>query len=49
MIDVNAHILLIYTGGTIGMVRKSATGSLEPFDFAHLDNHIPELQRFSFM
>jgi len=48
MIDVNAHILLIYTGGTIGMVENSATGSLEPFDFAHLNNHIPELQRFKF-
>ena len=48
MIDVNAHILLIYTGGTIGMVENPATGSLEPFDFAHLNNHIPELQRFKF-
>jgi len=48
MIDINAHILLIYTGGTIGMVENSQTGSLEPFDFAHLTNHLPELQRFRF-
>lgn len=48
MIDVNAHILLIYTGGTIGMVENPETGSLEPFDFAHLNSHIPELQRFRF-
>lgn len=48
MIDVNAHILLIYTGGTIGMVENPATGSLEPFDFAHLNSHLPELQRFKF-
>ncbi|NDV79250.1 asparaginase [Dysgonomonas sp. 511] len=48
MIDVNAHILLIYTGGTIGMVENIETGSLEPFDFAHLNSHIPELQRFRF-
>ncbi len=33
MIDVNAHVLLIYTGGTIGMVENPETGSLEPFDF----------------
>lgn len=48
MIDINAHILLIYTGGTIGMVENPVTGSLEPFDFAHLNNHLPELQRFKF-
>lgn len=48
MIDVNARILLIYTGGTIGMVENPKTGSLEPFDFAHLNSHLPELQRFKF-
>lgn len=48
MIDVNAHVLLIYTGGTIGMVENPQTGSLEAFDFDHLNNHLPELQRFKF-
>lgn len=48
MIDVNAHVLLIYTGGTIGMVENPVTGSLEPFDFDHLTSHLPELQRFKF-
>lgn len=48
MIDINAHVLLIYTGGTIGMVENPRTGSLEPFDFSHLTNHLPELQRFRF-
>lgn len=48
MIDVNAHILLIYTGGTIGMVENPITGALEPFDFDHLNSHLPELQRFKF-
>ena len=48
MIDINAHILLMYTGGTIGMVENPQTGSLEPFDFAHLNSHLPELQRFRF-
>ena len=38
-------ILLIYTGGTIGMNRNPATGALEPFDFRHLLEHVPELQQ----
>lgn len=48
MIDINAHILLIYTGGTIGMVENSKTGALEPFDFSHLTGHLPEIQKFRF-
>jgi len=48
MIDSNANILLIYTGGTIGMVENIATGSLETFNFSHLNSHIPELQRLKF-
>ncbi len=36
------NILLIYTGGTIGMQRKP-DGSLVPFDFASLRRQIPEL------
>lgn len=48
MIDADAHILLIYTGGTIGMVENPETGSLEPFDFDHLNSHMPELQRLKF-
>lgn len=39
-------ILLIYTGGTIGMITNAQTGALESFDFAHLYAHIPELKRF---
>ena len=40
-------ILLIYTGGTIGMTENAITGSLESFDFNHLLHHIPELQRLN--
>jgi L-asparaginase len=39
-------ILLIYTGGTIGMMEDPDTGSLVPFDFAQLRMHVPELRRF---
>ncbi|WP_100611121.1 asparaginase [Confluentibacter lentus] len=38
-------ILLIYTGGTIGMIRDSETGSLRVFDFKNLLDKIPELQQ----
>lgn len=40
-------VLLIYTGGTIGMNRNPLTGALEPFDFEHLLNNVPELAQFS--
>ena len=38
-------VLLIYTGGTIGMIRNSETGALESFTFDHLVRHIPELKQ----
>lgn len=39
-------ILLIYTGGTIGMSRNPRTGALEPFHFEHLLANVPELEEF---
>lgn len=48
MIDKGANVLLIYTGGTIGMVDNDNTGSLEPFNFAHLKDKLPEIQRLKF-
>lgn len=36
-------ILLIYTGGTIGMVKDFATGALKAFNFDQLLERIPEL------
>lgn len=44
----NASVLLIYTGGTIGMIENAETGALENFDFEQLQKHIPELSKFSF-
>lgn len=41
-------ILLIYTGGTIGMIENPETGALENFDFDHLLKHVPELKRFNY-
>jgi L-asparaginase len=37
------NILLIYTGGTIGMIKDFETGALRAFDFSKLLERIPEL------
>ncbi len=44
----STKILLIYTGGTIGMVQDSKTGQLRPMNFGKLRVHFPELERFDF-
>ena len=41
----NSRILLIYTGGTIGMMREMKTGVLIPFNFSELLQKIPEMQQ----
>ncbi len=41
------HILLIYTGGTIGMTRDYETGALKAFNFDKLLKHIPELKHLN--
>jgi len=42
-----ARILVIYTGGTIGMVQDAKSSVLRPFDFTHLTAQIPELERLN--
>lgn len=39
-------VLLIYTGGTIGMKEDPADGTLKPFDFSSLMEEVPELRKF---
>lgn len=41
-----SKVLIIYTGGTIGMFKNETTGALEAFDFEHLLNYVPELKLF---
>jgi L-asparaginase len=41
-------LLIIYTGGTIGMVHDPETGSLVPIDFRYISDHVPELRKFGF-
>jgi len=47
MID-KISLLVIYTGGTIGMVKDKATGALKPFDFSHLYDDMPALRNFDY-
>lgn len=39
-------VLLLYTGGTIGMIQDPVSGELKPFDFKALTKQIPELNKF---
>ncbi|HLA56854.1 MAG TPA: asparaginase [Flavobacterium sp.] len=39
------NILLIYTGGTIGMMKNFETGALKAFNFGKLLHKIPELKQ----
>ncbi len=44
MSSIKPNILLVYTGGTIGMLKDFKTGALKAFDFKTLLDKIPELQ-----
>ena len=48
MINKETSVLIIYTGGTIGMIANPETGSYKPFDFDYLPENIPALQKFGF-
>ena len=39
-------VLIIYTGGTIGMKEDPADGTLKPFDFSQIKEEVPELNKF---
>ena len=40
--------MIIYTGGTIGMVVDPVSGSLVPVDFEHISDQVPELKKFGY-
>ncbi len=44
MLKRTNKVLLIYTGGTIGMGINSSTGALKPLDFNHLVENVPEFK-----
>lgn len=42
--SIKPKILIIYTGGTIGMMMNTETGALEPFPFDDIYTHLPMLR-----
>ncbi len=42
-----ARILIIYTGGTIGMIQDPKAKALKPFNFNRIISEIPELRKFN--
>lgn len=45
--NTTPKVLIVYTGGTIGMIKDAVTGQLRSFDFDHLIDHVPELGRLN--
>ena len=43
-----SSILLIYTGGTIGMKEDPSIQALRPFDFSQILAEVPELKKFAY-
>ena len=41
-------ILIIYTGGTIGMIENPESHALEPFDFDHLIDNVPKIKMLDY-
>ncbi|MDI3525986.1 MAG: L-asparaginase [Tenuifilum sp.] len=44
----NTSILIVYTGGTIGMKQNPETGALAPFNFEQIEQEVPELRKFGY-
>ena len=44
---MKASILIIYTGGTIGMKEDPVDQTLRPFDFSQILEEVPELSKFA--
>lgn len=42
------NIFIIYTGGTIGMVKDPETGTFVPFDFELIARNLPDLARLNY-
>ena len=47
MMQDKSSILLIYTGGTIGMKEDPTVQALKPFDFSQILAEVPELAKFA--
>lgn len=43
------RILIVYTGGTIGMIEDQVTKALRPFDFSHLMDNVPKVKMLDYV
>src|SRR5699024_12134098 len=46
--DNASRILIIYTGGTVGMVYDKRLQTLRPFEFTELQYRIPEMYKLGY-
>jgi len=46
--NTQPSILIIYTGGTIGMVQDPKTGTMKPLTFENLYRYLPVLENFNY-
>jgi L-asparaginase len=46
--NVKSSVLIVYTGGTIGMVQRPESGTLAPVKFDQILNEVPELNKFNY-
>ena len=42
------RLLIVYTGGTIGMIEDPETKALKPFDFSHLMENVPKVKMLDY-
>ena len=42
------RILIVYTGGTIGMIEDPRSKALRPFDFSHLMENVPKVKMLDY-
>jgi len=40
-------VLIVYTGGTIGMINDPVSGEMSNVDFNHISHHVPEINRLN--
>jgi len=44
---MRASILIVYTGGTIGMIQDAESGLLKPFEVENVLEQIPQLRKIN--
>ena len=45
--EAKPKVLILYTGGTIGMIKDANTDQLTNVNFEHIYDHVPELRRLN--